>query len=330
MTKRENGFDATKGAAIILVVFGHVWLGLGGAGLISDAQLFRTVEDAIYLFHMPVFFFVSGLFFAPKAAPGAFFQHKALTLLWPLLLWSWIEGAALLASGQGAERGLSGLLDVVAYPVPVKSVFWFLWALFVLQAGAYLVQRAFRAGAMVVMLGLAIASVLFFFLGLDPGMFVTIVENAPYFLVGVLMRSIRKEFTRPLPMPFVVGVLMLILSEVVHLKEGGGAPWFQIIALLAVMGFCGMFARIGGTWVGGALAWLGARTMPIYLIHIILTAATRVALLKLGITGVGLHLVAGVLIGIVAPLMVDAVVQRLGWGLVAGFGKRPARRLTQS
>ena len=81
MTGRENGFDAIKGAAIILVVFGHVWLGLGSAGLIGDAQLFRTVEEAIYLFHMPVFFFVSGLFFMPKPAPVPFLRHKVLTLL---------------------------------------------------------------------------------------------------------------------------------------------------------------------------------------------------------------------------------------------------------
>ena len=39
MTGRENGFDAIKGAAIILVVFGHVWLGLGSAGLIGDGSV---------------------------------------------------------------------------------------------------------------------------------------------------------------------------------------------------------------------------------------------------------------------------------------------------
>lgn len=319
---REYGFDAVKGGAILLVVFGHVWLGLGGAGLIADARLFELVESAIYLFHMPVFFFVSGLFFASRAAPGAFLRSKVLTLLWPLLLWAWIEGLALFVSGQGADRGLTDLGAVLAYPVPVPSVFWFLWALFVLQVGAYGVQLVFGRGAPLALLGLGVAAVLSFLLGIDPGPAVTILENAPYFLAGVLIRPMRGDLVKPQALPFAVALAMLFLAEVVHLRDGSGARWFQLTALLAVVGFTGSLGRLGGTWPGRALAWLGARTMPIYLIHIILTAATRVALLKLGITALGPHLVAGVVMGIAVPLAVDAVVQRLRLGRLAGFGQR--------
>jgi hypothetical protein len=61
--------------------------------------------------------------------------------------------------------------------------------------------------------------------------------------------------------------------------------------------------------------------MPIYLVHIIVTAATRVMLLKLGVTGLGLHLALGTALGIVLPLVLDAVVQRLRLGALAGFGQ---------
>lgn len=322
MGQRENGFDTVKGAAIILVVFGHVWLGLNGAGLIANQTLFQTVEAAIYLFHMPVFFFVSGLLFSSRAALGRFAWQKVLTLLWPLLLWSWVEGAALWVSGQGTDRGLVGPLDVLAYPVPVKSVFWFLWALFVLQVVAYAVQRAAPAMSRALLLVLALASVAVFLLGLDPGRAVSIIENAPYFLVGVLLAPMRANLASRRMFPFVVALVLFSLAEMLHLRDGDGARWFQLTALVAVLGFVSALARIGGSTAGRALAWLGQRTMPIYLVHIILTAGTRVALLKLGVTGMWPHLVLGTLMGIAVPLMLDAVLQRLRCGRLAGFGQR--------
>lgn len=323
MAQREYGFDAVKGAAIILVVFGHVWLGLNGAGLIASPTLFQTVESAIYLFHMPVFFFVSGLFFSSRAAPGHFAWQKVQTLLWPLLLWSWIEGAALWISGQGVDRGVVGPLDVLAYPVPVKSVFWFLWALFVLQVVAYVVQRAAPAVSRVLLFALAVAAVSVFLLGLDPGRAVTIIENAPYFLIGVILAPMRASLTSRQVLPFVLALVLFGLAELLHFRDGNDARWFQLTALVAVLGFVGALARIGDSKTGRALAWLGQRTMPIYLVHIILTAGTRAALLKLGVAEIWPHLVLGTLMGIVVPLALDAVLQRLRLGGLAGFGQRP-------
>lgn len=317
---RENGFDRVKGAAIVLVVFGHVWLGLGSAGLIGDDTLFQMVEAAIYLFHMPVFFFVSGLFFSSRAAPAAFLRQKLLTLLWPLLLWSWVEGAALWLSGQGVDRGLTGPLGVLIYPVPVKSVFWFLWALFVLQMVTYAVRRWVPGMARPVLVGLLLASVAVFLLRVDPGSAVTIVENAPYSLLGVLLSGARRHLIPHGIVGLMAALALFLLAEALRFRDGGDAPWFQLVALLAVLGFTGAVGWIGGA-VGAVLAWLGTRTMPIYLVHIIVTAATRVMLLKLGVSGVGLHLVLGTVLGVALPLVLDAVVQRLRLGVLTGFGQ---------
>lgn len=319
---RELQYDAVKGGAILLVVFGHVWIGLADAGLIGSARVAQTVEHAIYLFHMPAFFFVSGLFFAPKQGPRAFLRGKALTLLWPLLLWSWVEGALLAVSGQGADRGIVGLMDVLSYPVPVKSVFWFLWVLFVLQVASYAVMRLAGRWHPVVLLIAGLGAIAVFLLGVDAGAAVIIVENAPYFLAGVLLALLRNELVRPDPLPFVVGLAIFLLAEVVHLRDGAGAGWFQLSSLLATLGFVSTVGRAANTRIGRALAWLGKRTMAIYLIHIILTAGTRVMLLKLGLTDLGLHVVAGTAMGVAVPLAVDAVVQRQRLGRLAGFGQR--------
>lgn len=55
--QRIDDWDIAKGIGILLVVMGH----LGIPPMLSNA---------IYLFHMPLFFILSGLLFAPKTGMG--------------------------------------------------------------------------------------------------------------------------------------------------------------------------------------------------------------------------------------------------------------------
>src|ERR1700691_516230 len=54
ITKRVSWIDICRGIAIILVLYGHLFN--------SDNQRYL-----IYAFHMPLFFFISGLVFKPTA-----------------------------------------------------------------------------------------------------------------------------------------------------------------------------------------------------------------------------------------------------------------------
>ena len=55
-SRRSLYWDNIKGVLIILVVFGHFLFGL------QNSEINNTIVDAIYLFHMPAFVFVSGYF----------------------------------------------------------------------------------------------------------------------------------------------------------------------------------------------------------------------------------------------------------------------------
>ena len=56
--------DGAKGIAIVLVVIGHEISGLIDAGVINSTAICWFFYDWIYSFHVPVFFFVAGLFVA--------------------------------------------------------------------------------------------------------------------------------------------------------------------------------------------------------------------------------------------------------------------------
>lgn len=73
---RDRSFDIAKGIAIFLMVIGH-----------TSIPKFANIW--IYSFHMPLFFFVSGVFFNPKkySESRVFFITKSKTLLIPYILY---------------------------------------------------------------------------------------------------------------------------------------------------------------------------------------------------------------------------------------------------
>jgi fucose 4-O-acetylase-like acetyltransferase len=60
---RNNTIDIARGAGIILVVLGHNWIITHNHG-----ELYRI----IFSFHMPLFFFLSGVVFKNNSSFGSF------------------------------------------------------------------------------------------------------------------------------------------------------------------------------------------------------------------------------------------------------------------
>ncbi len=75
--KRYDFIDIAKGLGMILVIWGHI-------------ILHGPLNNFIYSFHMPLFFFISGMLFAPQkyANVKEFVKRKIKTLLIPYFLLS--------------------------------------------------------------------------------------------------------------------------------------------------------------------------------------------------------------------------------------------------
>lgn len=75
--------NIAKGIAIFLVVYGHVIDGLADSGYTFAS--YEVQHGIIYSFHMPLFFFLSGLFFDNmlKRELLTVIKSRALSLLYP-------------------------------------------------------------------------------------------------------------------------------------------------------------------------------------------------------------------------------------------------------
>lgn len=76
-SERIEGIDYLKGILIVLMVLGH-----------SGCP--NWLHDAIYLFHMPCFFVISGFLFSEKSLENEkkYIKRKFSSLWWPYVLWT--------------------------------------------------------------------------------------------------------------------------------------------------------------------------------------------------------------------------------------------------
>ncbi len=133
---RADWVDAAKGMGIVLVVIGHAIDGLTAARLADPNHGWGAAYFAIYSFHMPLFFLLTGLFVSQRldANPGAFVHDTLVRVAWPYLLWSVLQLAVIDMLGNLVNT--PSALDaqrIVSLLWEPTSQFWFLQALLILH-----------------------------------------------------------------------------------------------------------------------------------------------------------------------------------------------------
>lgn len=331
-TPRLDWVDAARGIGIVLVVFGHVWRGLWQSGILTNSPLFESVDTAIYLFHMPLFFIVSGMFFEKSVrrdGAARSIMKRCETLLFPLLIWSWILAAFLLIAGAFTSRGTLTPLEALLYPFPPKDIFWFLWALFVIQVIAMALVRA----STTTLAAIFIAS--FAVAALQPAVPGTSLldgaaANLPFFLSGVLLTRRDLFGLQPTATTGFFGAGVFALSVYAAIAFGlQPTPFGNFFSLIAALSFCAMIYAAASAVPRAAMTiatYLGATSMAIYVMHVVPEAGTRIVLDRLGLNALWLQLIAGTLAGIIVPLIAYQVLKRLGFLRAFGLGRDRPRQ----
>jgi len=140
MTRRTD-IDIAKGLAILLVVFGHLVARADPAGV----GWYEPLRRAVYAFHMPFFFYLSGLVFALR--PG-FVARRAQRLLIPffalgiLTILAKYAAARVMFVDNPPENFGTALSNLLWHTQASAALsIWFLFVLFVYTTAATLLRR---------------------------------------------------------------------------------------------------------------------------------------------------------------------------------------------
>ncbi len=330
-TGRVAWIDYARGLAIILVVYGHCFRGLQDAGFIGADSPLRVVDFVIYGFHMPLFFFLSGVVGtkAFQQDAGPFLRSRIVSLGWPYLLWMSVE-AALLLSLSGLTNMGPPKLGLDTYLYRPLSPFWFLYALFAASLVIYAIRRLAASARLGLAAGLYVG-----------GQFVPvdIIQLASWGLFYLCLGHCcaawirRPEVIARLSAP---GTLILLAIATVGLSLGlrdiGCPSRFEVPVALAgsalVFGCAERVAQAARALsLVRLIALFGQISLTILVVHVLGTAGMRIALTKLlHVHVVWLELLAGTASGLGLALCLQLVCERIGVVRALGLPTRPAWR----
>lgn len=322
---RDLSLDVARGLGIILVVIGHAWRGLESAGMIGNPDLFRVIDMLIYNFHMPLFFLLSGMTYQAwvlkRPTPEAAFS-RVTRLLWPLVLWTYLFAAARLATGDAANTQVSGWQGLAFFPLPPRDHFWFLWALFLQHLAVLALIRAIGRplgpAIWAALAGLLILASSFTPLGLNAWTFGAL-TYAGAFLAGLALGPAGLPARGAAAFALAAAAFVGLQAASFLLPAASLTSQLLGIALsLAVLVMVRVACAAGLDPALRLLAFLGVSSMGIYLAHTIFSAGIR-AVLGRFTTDLTLHMLAGTLIGIIGPLLIYAVIRRVGRPSWIGF-----------
>lgn len=327
--KRLHWIDVAKGMGIMLVVYGHVMRGLVSAGLAPDSPTFQVVDSVIYSFHMPLFFFLAGIFLdqaLAKRGVGGVVLSKIDTILYPYLVWSLLQGfiEVLLAryTNGATEAG-----DVLALLWAPRAQFWFLYALFQIFIVSA-VLFSFKARWLPYLI-LGAAALSFIFARAEyMGPFIHAARMMVFFVLGVVFFRLSKAEIGRAPMVTLVlfstfAVVEYVFHSFAGLRYSDRSLFSLLIACTGIAATVSVASLVTGRLSSG-LAYLGRMSMYIYLGHILVASGMRVGLSRAWPEcPVWLHVIAGLVAGIALPIVLYRLCKR--WQLMFLF--EPPRRL---
>lgn len=309
-----------KGGAILLVVLGHVWRNAHADRMIAS-ETFVTVDRAIYLFHMPAFFLLSGLFLPCVLARkgfATFLRSRPSAILVPLFFWAYVQ--ALL---RFATEGWASLGQLAATPFRADTIFWFLWVLLACQIVTAVLTR-FKAKATLAWATAALCVIGVLLLPRDYGSLgYRFVEMFPFYAAGTQIPGARWQHCRA---GALIGATVFISAQIVAALLTSTTLALHPCSIVATAGFLLFCASISGhrTAPARGLAFLGRWSMAIYLLHVPFLAV-HIFLTKWGLTEPALQLTLATALGVGGSLTGGAMLIRLGFSML--LGQRPINSL---
>lgn len=306
--KRAEWVDLLKGIGIILVVYGHVILGVHDAGIGFKSDIYFMQHSVIYTMHMPLFFFLSGLFaskWAQRKKKTAFLQ-KFKSLIIPYFLWGIIQGTIMSILSSYTNNGTSWDA-ILLLPIKPFAQFWFLYDLFFIFI-VYFILNKLVSEKWIAILAL-------FFAVISPLLHYWELWRITYYFVfffaGVLFMK-SNIYSKIKKNNVFIMMLFFITINIIFYKVSFDKVVNNFMTILvAFVGIC-LLVVLSKWGKSKVVEYLGKISLPIYLMHILATAGIRILMIKiLGINSISLNIVVGLIAGILFPVIAYEILKKL-------------------
>ncbi|MBQ0142094.1 MAG: acyltransferase family protein [Prevotellaceae bacterium] len=280
MKKRDVSFDILKGILIYLVVLGHSISFLEGENCWRN-----TLFNSIYIFHMPLFIFVSGYFYYPSAfCKTDFIKKKAIRLLVPWFYWS---SLTLVITFCLFDISISNGYDLLDLIFRTYTSYWYLICLFVLSILFYPVVNIGKVQSYCWLSGLLVVLFVFSLIYWD---FVPypifkncqVIRQVIPFALGLAYFKYGEKFNNYLK--WCIVAFMIVFMALLWVKWGfwisayceyqkilSNSP--SLIVAFAIL--ISLSKRISSNIVGAVISWIGKYSLSIYLLHVFLFFVAR-------------------------------------------------------
>jgi fucose 4-O-acetylase-like acetyltransferase len=325
---RTAWLDIAKGIGICLVVFGHATNGIVAAGILPPGGATGIVYFIIYTFHMPLFFFLSGITVQRSLDKGysEFMRGKLVTVAYPYLVWSVIQGVCQLTASDSlnAPFQLAYLLNIPISPI---GHFWFLYVLMICHCMA-----AVARGRADVIFGISL--VLLALSPYEPGVLALAGYHLIFYVAGLVAgrQALFAERLNTLMNrnPVMAGTAVTIGFLLVALLAGQwtgynyASLWVLPATVLGIVSTV-LWSHIDPRGhVARVLGYLGQVSLSIYVMHVMACAGTRILLSKVGFSGSPMaYLTICTAAGLLLPVVAHECFSRAG--LASALGLRAWR-----
>lgn len=268
--------DVAKGATILLVVLHHTIRALHEKGWALTEMLNAT--DGLQTFRMPLFFFASGMFFVGNLSKPwrLLITTRIAPLLYLYMVWTAIQGLFFwVLPWRPPEFG--HVTDILVAPFLPTSVLWYVYALALYGLTVRLLNRLPLWTQAIIVFGISAT----FSIGLtSTGSWAwdSILSNFLFFFAAIHLGTFAKNAAKNATWwRFVTFALLWCVFVVATylLNIGIVSPIRLPMSVIAIAWGIQIAALVAPSKLGQGLAWVGGRTLPIFVLHIFFVQAAR-------------------------------------------------------
>lgn len=312
--------DNVKAVAIVLVALGHLLQGLVKSGIMGVSIGFQAFNQIIYCFHVPLFFICSGFLYQHLTEKQNFadFGKGVLKRLIaygvPYFVFSLITYIMKYVFSSNINSAQDERLLYTLFVNPMAP-YWFLYTLFFLFLFSPIIKSkidaTIRIAVGIILYMLSAFSLLSFL----PKEIFSCVNSICYYLIwfvfgmAISYFGFDKRFKKWFIVSFFLFLGLKLYSIFKMAEIGGFSLVLTFLACFGILGFVGdVYKNNKQTPI---MAILSRYTMPIFLMHTIFAGGIRSVLLKIGITSLPVHLIAGLTASFALPILAGWVMEKI-------------------